>query len=219
MFHNSLLGLLLKLTFIDTFTMGIFASKGPKLPPLQVAASCDTAKFMGTWFVIGVKPTYFEKTCSNAVEKYTWITQNAEAKTSGHDINIDFQYNAKENGPDSPLKSLPQKGWIQGDDKKNSATWKVSPFWPIKMPYLILETDTECQEYCVIGYPNRDYCWIMGRQPQMADATYNKLTTLLQEKHQYDLAGLRKVPQIWTKEEREKRGLTAQEIPDSMLQK
>jgi apolipoprotein D and lipocalin family protein len=190
------------------------AGSSSKLPPLQVAASCDTAKFMGTWFVIGVKPTMFEKTCSNAVEKYTWVSQSNPK--SGHDIAIDFQYN-KDLTPDSPLKSMPQKGWIQGDDTSNSATWRVSPLWPIKMPYLILEVDDQCQEYTVIGYPSRDYCWIMARTPQLPDATYNKLTKLLEEKHQYDLEGLRKVPQIWSRAEREKRGLTEKEIPDSML--
>lgn len=170
---------------------------------------------MGTWFVIGVKPTMFEKTCSNAVEKYTWLTQN-DPKAAGNDIGIDFKYN-KDVTPSSPLSSLPQKGWIQGSDKTNSATWKVSPFWPVKMPYLILEVDDAATEYTVIGYPSRDYCWIMGRHPVMPEETYNKLTKLLEEKHQYNLDGLRKVPQIWSREEREKRGLTAQEIPDSML--
>lgn len=176
---------------------------------------------MGTWFVIGVKPTMFETTCSNAVEKYTWLTQKEDNHTTeshSHDIDINFSYNSKET-PDSSLKKFLQKGWIQGEDKSNSALWKISPFWPIKAPYLILEVDEQCQDYTVIGYPNRAYCWIMGRQPQMSDATYDKLVTLLQEKHQYDLKGLRRVPQIWTAEEREKRGLTNVEIPDSMLVK
>lgn len=189
-------------------------SASNKLPPLQVAASCDTAMFMGTWFVIGVKPTIFEKTCSNAVEKYTWLSKD---KPAGHDIDIDFKYNSDVT-PDSALKSMPQKGWIQGDDKSNSATWKVSPLWPVKMPYLILEVDSDqCREYTVIGYPSRDYCWIMARQPVLPEETYNKLTKLLEEKHLYNLDGLRKVPQIWSRAEREKRGLTDKEIPDSML--
>ena len=193
------------------------SSSASALPPLQVAASCDTAKFMGTWFVIGVKPTMFEKTCSNAVEKYTWLSQDG-SKDAKHDIDIDFQYN-KDITPESALKSLPQKGWIQGTDKTNSALWKVSPFWPVKMPYLILEVDDTCTDYTVIGYPSREYCWIMSRTPQMPDTTYDKLTKLLVEKHQYDLNGLRKVPQIWTSEERNKRGLSSKEIPDHMLQK
>lgn len=192
--------------------MGNTGSSTPSLPPLQVATNCDTAKFMGSWFVIGVKPTMFEKTCSNAVEKYTW---HKDAKDK-HDIDIDFQYNNVE-PITSTMKSLPQKGWIQGDNKENSALWKVSPLWPIKMPYLIIEVDETNYNYAVIGYPSREYCWILCRTPIMEDKQYDMLTGLLVSKHQYSLDGLRKVPQIWTAEERTKRGLTQTEIPDSML--
>jgi apolipoprotein D and lipocalin family protein len=184
-------------------------SASSSLPPLQTVSTVETAKFMGTWFVIAVKPTMLEKTCSNAVERYSFLQKGAK-----HDIDIDFQYNNKE-PIDSPLKSLPQKGWIQGLRKEQSGEWKVSPLWPIKMPYLIIECD-EHYEHCVIGFPSREYCWIMNRSPIMADATYQKLTKQLEEKHQYNLEGLRKVPQVWTKAERDKRGLT-KEIPDALL--
>jgi len=107
------------------------------------------------------------------------------------------------------------KGWVVGDNKDNSGKWKVQPFWPAKLDYLILECD-EKYEYCVIGYPSRAYCWIMGRKPVMKDEVYNDLVERLEKKHQYDLNGLRRVPQKWTKEEREKRGLI-DVIPDDML--
>lgn len=183
------------------------------LPPLQHVANCATDKFMGTWFVIGVKPTMFETTCSNAVEIYS----RPQKKNKRFDVNIDFQYN-KDEPIKSPLKSMPQKGWVQGSDKEDSGEWKVSPLWPIKMPYLILEVDDD-YSYTVIGYPTRDYCWIMYRKPSMPEHLYKDLTQRLVEKHQYDLDGLRKVPQVWTREERDKRGLTSKDIPDSMLTK
>jgi hypothetical protein len=56
----------------------------------------------------------------------------------------------------------------------------------------------------------------MNRKPVMKDETYKMLTDKLEKKHQYDLKGLRRVPQKWTKAEREKRGLT-DVIPDDML--
>ena len=191
-------------------------SASSSLPPLKYVDRCATERFMGTWFVIGVKPTMFEKTCSNAVEIYTSNIGDAQKK-KGNDINIDFQYN-KDDPIKSPLKSLPQKGWVQGDNKEDSGLWKVSPFWPIKMPYHILEVGDD-YSYTVIGYPTREYCWIMYRNPVMPENLYNDLTKRLVEKHQYDLNGLRKVPQVWTKEERDKRGLTKNDIPDSMLTK
>lgn len=189
--------------------MGNSASS-TKLPPLQHVPSCHTSRFMGTWFVIAVKPTVFETTCSNAVEKYSQTTGN-----KNYDIKIDFRFN-KDEPLKSPLKSLPQKGWVQ-TDKQDSGLWKVSPLWPIKMPYIILEVD-EAYTYTVIGYPSREYCWIMYRNPVMPQDLYEDLTQRLVDKHQYDLDGLRLVPQVWTKEEREKRELTVKDIPDSMLQ-
>ena len=189
-------------------------SASSTLPALQTVTDCSTAKVMGTWFVIGVKPTIFEKTCSNAVEKYTFLDGSKK-----HDINIDFTYNDKEDPFQSKLKSLPQKGWVQGPDKTNSGRWKVSPFWPIKMPYEIIEVDNKQYTWIVIGYPSREYCWIMSRRPVMDDKTYEDLNDKLVKKHQYDLDGLRKVPQIWTSRLRTERGLTSDEIPDSLLQK
>ena len=179
--------------------------------PMQCVPKCDTSRFMGSWFVIAVKPTMLETNNSNAVERYTWLDNS-----SGADIAIDFQFNKGE-PLTSSMGSLPQKGWVLGD-KKNSGDWKVSPFWPIKMPYKIIELDDQDYMYTVVGFPNRKYCWIMYRHPQMPQETYDMLTQRLVEKHQYSLDGLRKVPQVWTREEREKRGFTAQEIPDDMLE-
>jgi apolipoprotein D and lipocalin family protein len=192
--------------------MGNSVSSSSALPALQSVTDCSTTRMMGTWFVIGVKPTMFEKTCSNSVEKYSFLDNS-----KGHDINIDFTYNEKEDPFTSKLKSLPQKGWVQGDDKSNSGKWKVSPFWPIKMPYEIIEVDNQDYKWVVIGYPSRDYCWIMNRKPVMDDSLYKELCDKLINKHQYNLDTLRRVPQIWTSELRDQRGLTKEEIPDSLL--
>lgn len=193
-------------------------SSSSSLPALQTVASCDTSRFMGTWFVIAVKPTVFETKSSNCVEKYTFLDSG---KTS-HDIDIDFTYN--EEAPlTSKIKALPQKGYVQGD-KYNSAVWKVSPMWPIKLDYSVIELGNN-YEYCVIGYPNRNYCWIMGRHPVMAESTFKSLTKKLVEKHQYPadtnggVKGLRMVEQKWTRAECEKRGLTTEDVPDDMLSK
>ncbi|MGK3734600.1 MAG: apolipoprotein D and lipocalin family protein [Bacillariaceae sp.] len=173
---------------------------------------------MGTWFVIAVKPTFAETTCSNAVEKYTLLD---EKENNSHDIDIDFTYNPKEDPYDSKnkVKSLPQKGWIQGNDRTTSGEWKVSPLWPIKMTYPIIELDEKEYSYAVIGFPSRAYCWILSRQPVMDDKVYTDITTRLVENHQYDLNGLRMVPQQWTEDERTKRGLNDKEIPNSLLMK
>lgn len=187
-------------------------SASSTLPALKTIGTCETTRFMGTWYVVGVKPTMFETTCSNAVEKYTLLDGKS------NDIDIDFQYSQKEDpfDPTNKVKSLPQKGWVQGDRLK-SGDWKVSPFWPVKMPYPIIELDEKDYSYAVIGYPSRDYVWILSRTPTMKESLYKDIENRLVTNHQYDLDGLRKVPQKWTADERTKRGLTKEELPDSFL--
>lgn len=191
--------------------MGNFSSSSSALPQLQTVTSCNNERFVtGAWFVIGNIPTYPERHASNAVERYA-LTQGKKS----NDIDIDFQYN--DGDPiTGKLKSLPQKGWLVKD---KPGEWRVSPFWPLKLPYLILEMDTERYDYCVIGYPNRNYLWIMGRQPVMDGKLYDSLVDKLVKDHQYDVGKLRKVPQNWTAEERKKRGLSVEECPDEMLAK
>ena len=188
-------------------------SASSTLPALKTIGTCETTRFMGTWYVVGVKPTMFETTCSNAVEKYTLLDEKEK-----NDIDIDFQYSQKEDpfDPTNKVKSLPQKGWVQGDRLK-SGDWKVSPFWPVKMPYPIIELDEKDYSYAVIGYPSRDYVWILSRTPTMKESLYKDIENKLVTNHQYDLAGMRKVPQKWTADERTKRGLTKEELPDSFL--
>jgi apolipoprotein D and lipocalin family protein len=198
--------------------MGNSASASSSLPPLQVVPNCETSRFMGQWFVIGVKPTFLETTCSNAIEKYTRQENNNNNKKDKMDVQVEFTYNNDE-PITSKFKTLYQKCWIQGEDKSNSASWIVSPFWPLKLDFPIIELDDDKYSYCVVGQNSRSYCWIMARQPKMSNQLYEEITKKLVEKHQYSLDGFRKVPQYWTKEERDKRGVTAEQIPDSWLNK
>ena len=127
------------------------------LPPLMpVATKVDMARYMGTWYVIGVKPTYFEVGAVSPVEEYTW---NAAEQR----VDIDFSFHP--HSLDNPRKTIPQKGFVH--DSKTNAEWRVSPFWPLKLPYLILELDqsegSHPYKYTVIGYPSRAYVWIMAR--------------------------------------------------------
>jgi len=115
-------------------------------------------------------------------------------------VDIDFTY--CKNAFDGPLKSLPQKGSSWFGDKPSA--WKVSPFWPIKMPYLVIdlskaELDKD-DAWFVVGYPSRAYVWIMARQPKMDDKVYEDISKRLVEVHHYPagLPDLVRVPHQWT---------------------
>ena len=116
----------------------------------------DLDRFMGTWFVMAGRFTFLEKDVYNSKEKYTWN----EAKKQ---IDIDFSYNKGSFAGE--LKKYPQTGWIKNHE--TNATWKISPFWPLKFTYLIIALDPN-YEWTAIGVLNQKYLWIMAKNPNFS---------------------------------------------------
>ncbi len=116
----------------------------------------DRDKFMGSWYVLAGRFTSFEKDAYNAVEKYTWNEKKQR-------IDIDFSYN--KGSLKGTHKSIPQTAWIV--DSKTNASWKVSPFWPLKFDYRIIAVDPVAYHWTVIGVPDEEYLWIMARDPHL----------------------------------------------------
>jgi apolipoprotein D and lipocalin family protein len=139
---------------------------------------------MGDWYVIAHIPTPFEKDATNAVESFHW-NQTEER--------IDIEYHHNEGSSDGPLKHYPQKAWIT--DRQNNADWKVEFFWPMKFNYQVLEVASD-YTWALIGTSSKNYVWILARKPHLDDETYLELLKKL-EGWGYDLATLRKIPQIW----------------------
>ena len=149
------------------------------LPPLRPRAQAiDTMKFMGNWFVIAVKPTYFEIGASNSVENYKWNEKLQQ-------VDILFTYTMGKSN-----KAITQTGFIQNPSVNTE--WKLQPFWPLKLPYYILEVSDD-YSYTVIGYPSREYVWIMARSKTMDEVVYEGIIDRLNTHHLYDLHGLVKV--------------------------
>lgn len=123
----------------------------------------DIPRFMGPWHVWAGRTTFLENGAHNAVEKYTW---NDEEKR----IDVDFTFN--KDSFDGKLKSLPQKAWIY--DSETNAHWKVQPFWPFKLDYLVIALDKD-YHWTAIGVPSGSYLWIMGREPMVSEEKLAKI--------------------------------------------
>ena len=117
-----------------------------KLEPLKPVDNVPVRQLFGTWFVIAVMPTIFEKGAHNAIETYSDggkpgavdIDFRAWSASYAVDAGMEGEHTGyNKNALDGPLKKLPQTGSSWFDDK--TAGWKVSPFWPVKMPYLVID--------------------------------------------------------------------------------
>ncbi len=143
-------------------------------------------KFMGDWFVLAGRFTFLEVDVHNGLEKYTW---NQDQKR----IDVDFTYNKA--SLTGPLKSIPQKAWVYNHD--TNAHWKVSPLWPFKFDYLIVDLD-ENYRWTAIGVPDQKYLWIMARDWRNPELTIQEAMRRLEAKG-YDTKNLVRVPHEWPK--------------------
>ncbi|MBN2625646.1 MAG: lipocalin family protein [Spirochaetales bacterium] len=143
----------------------------------------DMERFMGDWYVIGLIPTVFEKDIANGVENYS-RRENGE---------IRVRYSFRKKSPQGKEKVMFQRGWIV--DSATNAEWEVSPLWPLRLPYYVLELG-ENYDYTVIGTNNFDYLWIMSRTPSIEESLLEDIIRRM-EKRGYDRERILFMDQVW----------------------
>jgi apolipoprotein D and lipocalin family protein len=161
---------------------GMFAKKttvGDR--PLEVVPSVDLSRYSGTWYEIATIPQRFQKGCVGVTAEYS-LRKNGDIEV----VNTCIQDTL-----DGDVRKV--RGTARVVDKATSAKLKVSFFWPFWGSYWIIGLDADYQ-WAIVGHPNRNYLWILGRSPQMDDALYDKLLRLIADKG-YDLARIKKTLQ------------------------
>lgn len=69
----------------------------------------------------------------------------------------------------------------------------VVGYTPLRFPYLITHMADDYSNI-IVGYPSREYLWIMARSPTLAPAQYDMLVATAKAQG-YNTALIRKVPQ------------------------
>lgn len=110
----------------------------------------DLSRFAGDWYVVKARPTFFEKDVYNGIENYQF---------DSNEVKIRFSFN--QGGFEGKEKVIKQKGTIH--NKTTNAHWKVSPMWPLKFDFLIIDL-AEDYSWTAVGVPSTDYLWIMARR-------------------------------------------------------
>ena len=165
------------------FALACNGAEDKAMEPMETVPFVDIKRFMGDWFVIANIPTFIEKKATNAIESYK-LNEKGEIETT---------FTFYQNSPNGLKKEYRPKGFIY--NSKTNAEWRMQFFWPFKMPFLIIDL-AEDYSHTVIGYPNRNYVWIMARKPQMTDETYARIIKKLKSVS-YDVSRIEKVPQVW----------------------
>ncbi len=151
---------------------------------LKTVDHVDLPRFMGGWYVLAGRFTFLEKEVHNSIEKYTWNEKENR-------IDVDFTY--RKGSFDGPIKAVPQTAWVYNHE--TNAHWKVSPFWPLKFDYLVLDLAAD-YSWTAIGVPNQKYLWIMARDWKNPAPIIQEATERLKQKG-YDTSNLVTVPHRW----------------------
>ena len=142
-------------------------------------------RFMGKWYVIAGRTTSMEKGAHNSVEVYRW---NEKKKR------IDIEFTFRKKSFTGKLKRMNQKAWIVNEE--TNAYWKVQPFWPVKIGYLVVDLDKDYQ-WTVIGVPNKKYLWVMARQPEMSEEQLQSILSNVADQG-YPTENSIRVPHDWS---------------------
>jgi apolipoprotein D and lipocalin family protein len=153
------------------------------MPELATVDHVDLERFMGDWYVIANIPTLVEKGAHNAIENYS----------INDDGSIATRFTFRKDGFDGKEKEYNPKGFVT--DTESNAIWGMRFVWPIKADYRIIYLE-EDYSVTVVGRNKRDYVWIMARDPQISEHTYDELVDFIVS-NGYDASKLQRVPQQW----------------------
>jgi apolipoprotein D and lipocalin family protein len=156
-------------------------TKRQKLPPLQVQASVDLAKFMGRWYVIANIPYRAE---AGKVGSYVEYRPRPDGR-------MDDLYFFRKKNFDNALTQWSGVAWVI--DRQSNARWQAQFIWPFKFDYLILEAASD-YSWALVGHPSRDLAWVFAREAMMDEALYQQLRGKLSAMG-YDETRVLRVPQ------------------------
>jgi len=149
-------------------------------PPLTTTPNVDLARYQGTWHEIARYPHWFEEGCFGATAHYEQ-QENREIRVINR---------CRKGGPEGTPDEATGRARVVPES--GNAKLKVSFFWPFEGDYWIIHLD-ENYRHAIVSEPNRQYLWILSRDPEMDAATLAALKEKIRQMG-FDLAPLTLTP-------------------------
>ncbi|CAI9754736.1 unnamed protein product [Fraxinus pennsylvanica] len=154
---------------------------------MEVVKGLDIEKYMGRWYEIASFPSRFQP--KNGVNTRATYTLNPDGT-------VNVLNETWSDGKRGSIEGTAYKSDPKSDEAKLKVKFYVPPFLPI-IPvtgdYWVLYIDEDYQ-YALIGQPSRRYLWILCRQLQLDEETYNMLVQKAKDEG-YEIDKLHKTPQ------------------------
>jgi apolipoprotein D and lipocalin family protein len=140
-------------------------SKPEGVEPIQ---NFELKPYLGKWFEIARLNHSFERGLSNVTAEY-------ELREDGGVTVINRGYSQEEQN----WKQAEGKAYFV--DEPSTGHLKVSFFGPFYSSYIIFELGEDYDYAFISGY-NRDYLWLLSRQPQVDSATLERFKQVARDK-------------------------------------
>lgn len=146
--------------------------KNQKQNKPRTVESVDLNRYRGLWYEIARMPNRFQRKCAgNTTARYT-LRENGKIDVVNRCVDKDG-------------KIIEAKGVAKTADSVSNSKLKVSfvkvlgisLFWG---DYWIIGLD-ENYEYAIVGTPNREYGWILSREPELSSENMDRVFTILRE--------------------------------------
>jgi apolipoprotein D and lipocalin family protein len=122
----------------------------------------ELQRYLGTWYEIARLDHSFERGLSHVTANYS-MREDGGVKV----VNRGYSEENKK------WESAEGKAYFV--DKTDTAYLKVSFFGPFYGSYVVFELEKENYHYALISGPDKDYFWILARQPQIDPALLQSL--------------------------------------------
>jgi apolipoprotein D and lipocalin family protein len=122
----------------------------------------ELKRYLGTWYEIARLDHSFERGLNHVTANYS-LRDDGGVKV----INRGYSQENKK------WESAEGKAYFV--DKTDTGYLKVSFFGPFYGSYVVFELEKENYDYALISGPDKDYFWILARQPQLDPALLQSL--------------------------------------------
>lgn len=132
---------------------------------VQPVKNFEISRYLGKWYEIARLDHSFERGLSNVTADYS-LREDGMVRVINRGYSLENNRWKSATGKAKFVRT-PDEGFL-----------KVSFFGPFYGSYIVFELDHEGYQYGLVSGPNKDYLWILARQPVLTDATR---TALLQK--------------------------------------
>lgn len=134
----------------------LLRSAARKREPLPVVPFVDLERYAGRWYEIARLPNRFQRRCeSDVLATYT--------RRDNGKITVVNECRRE----DGTSQAITGTAW---QPEPPQGRLKVRFFWPFAGDYYIIDLHPEYR-WALVGEPQRDYLWVLAREPHMEDDT------------------------------------------------